>query len=212
MIFDIETKGFQTISIHPDSNWTDDDTWLVIPDGSILAEKIIASAPYFDCVYEGGVLVDVTPTERPEQPWIPSVEEQNRAVFSLARMQAQSLAVDGALTDDNVLEVAALFPAWTPGGYDVGDVRNHTGQVWQCCQGHDSRPNPGWEPGTVPALWSPYHASDARLARPWVKPTGAQDAYQKGEVMIWTDETIYRSKLDANVHNPGEYLQGWEIV
>lgn len=69
MIFKISTKNFQTLSTHPNDNWTDDSDYIVIPDGSELADKIMASYPYFDCVLdENGNLIDIVPTERPEPP------------------------------------------------------------------------------------------------------------------------------------------------
>lgn len=132
------------------------------------------------------------------------------AVSRLARIQAQNMVLDGILTDDDVLEISALFPEWTPWNYSIGAVRNHHNQVWQCVQAHDSGANPSWTPEATPALWSAYHAENPAQARAWIKPSGAQDAYQKGEVMRYVDEEIYRSKLDANVHSPEEYAQGWE--
>lgn len=69
MIFKISTKGFQTLSTHPNDNWTGDTDYIVIPDGSELADKIAANYPYFDCVMgDDGSLIDITPTERPEPP------------------------------------------------------------------------------------------------------------------------------------------------
>ena len=64
MIFNTETKGFETRSDKPNENWTGDDKWQVIPDGSELANKIIENYPFFDIVKENGQVVDITPTER----------------------------------------------------------------------------------------------------------------------------------------------------
>lgn len=69
MIYKIETKEFQTMSSNPNSNWIDDDSFIVIPDGTELANKIISLYPNFNNVLDAdGNLIDVEyivpPTER----------------------------------------------------------------------------------------------------------------------------------------------------
>lgn len=132
------------------------------------------------------------------------------AVVRLARIQAQAAA--STMSDNEVLSVAVLYPEWAPGDYDVGDVCNHGGQTWQCVQTHDSTATPDWSPGAVAALWAPYHASAPLYARPWIAPTGAHDAYQTGECMIWTDGQTYRCLQDTVVHDPGVLPAAWEII
>lgn len=117
-----------------------------------------------------------------------------------------------ALTPTQIIACDGLVDDWTPGSYAVGDVRNYAGQTWRCCQAHDSTSSPEWAPGAEAALWAPYHASKAAYARPWVAPSGAHDAYQSGEVMLWTDGAIYRCKQDAVVHDPGALPSAWECV
>lgn len=131
------------------------------------------------------------------------------AVVRLAAMQAQIQAT--AMTDDQVLSVAALYPDWAPSNYDVGDVRNHESQTWQCVQAHDSTATPDWSPGAVAALWAPYHATDPRYARPWLQPIGTHDAYQMGECMV-LDGVTYRCLQDATVFGPVEQPGAWEVV
>ena len=111
-----------------------------------------------------------------------------------------------------VIDLGPLIPSWSMGTYAIGDVRMHNGYPWRCCQAHTSASNPGWSPGAVPALWAPYHATDAAHALPWVKPTGAQDAYQVGEHMIWTDGKVYRCNTAAVVHSPAEVPAVWGVI
>ena len=82
MLFNKETKGFETRSDKPNENWTSNEDLIIIDDNSELANKIIENHPYFECVFKDGVLVDITPTERPEEvPMEPKVTplEQLRA-------------------------------------------------------------------------------------------------------------------------------------
>lgn len=134
------------------------------------------------------------------------------AATRLARVQAGRMAAEGSMTDDEVLSVSELFPVWRPGAYGLGEVCNHAGQTWQCVQAHDSTGNEGWAPGAAASLWGPYHATDAANARDWIQPTGAHDAYQKGEVMRWTDGKVYRCKQDATVHGPDAPAAAWEVL
>ena len=67
----------------------------------------------------------------------------------------------------------------------------------------------GWEPDKTPALWT-------EVAKPgeipvWRQPTGAQDAYQKGDKVHYPDAEgpIYESTMDGNVWSPDAYPAGW---
>lgn len=46
----------------------------------------------------------------------------------------------------------------------------------------------------------------------WRQPTGAHDAYMKGDTMIYTDGKTYKSLIDNNVWSPDVYPDGWELV
>ena len=82
MIIDKITKGYQTLTIHPSDNWTDDDVY-VVPDGSELAGKIALNFPYYDFVVVDGELIDITPTERPPLPPPPPTQEEINAMLLL---------------------------------------------------------------------------------------------------------------------------------
>ena len=42
------------------------------------------------------------------------------------------------LTSDDKLRISGVYETWTPGAYEVGDVRNYSGQTWECFQAHDN--------------------------------------------------------------------------
>lgn len=75
----------------PNENWIGEDFYLVDSD-SELAEKIRENYPYFEFAFDdNGNLIDVTPTERPEQPPAPEVmtlEEITAALNALAGGEA----------------------------------------------------------------------------------------------------------------------------
>lgn len=116
------------------------------------------------------------------------------------------------LQPERAVILPEAYDPWTPGEYAVGDMRRHVGQVWRCCQAHDSTDNPNWEPGATAAIWVPCHAKDAAYARDYVPPSGAHDAYQAGEYMRWTDGVIYRCLENNTVHDPAALPTAWEAV
>lgn len=133
-----------------------------------------------------------------------------RAVGTLLARQARTRAKEPDTAANEVIDLTPLLKPWQPGSYEVGDVVAFGGQPRRCVQGHNSSDNPGWSPTGAPALWAPYHATDRAHALPWVPPTGAHDAYQVAEYMIWSDGAVYRCKVDATVHGPDILSTAWE--
>ena len=48
----------------------------------------------------------------------------------------------------------------------------------------------------------------------WKQPTGAHDAYQKGDRVHFpnADSPVYESKINANVWSPTTYSEGWLLI
>ncbi len=132
------------------------------------------------------------------------------AAVRWARQGVSEAIAAGSMSGGEIVRQAALVEPWKPGPFAVGAVRSFQGQVWRCCQAHDSTGNETWAPGPGSALWAAYHAADAGHARPWVAPTGAHDAYQAGEYMVWTDGTVWRCKQANTVHAPDVLPGAWE--
>lgn len=116
-----------------------------------------------------------------------------------------------SLPDEDALDGVELFPAWAADTAYAADVRvRFDGKLYRCVQAHTSQT--GWEPDKTPALWT-------EVAKPgeipvWKQPTGAQDAYNKGD-KVWYPEKntkIYESLIDANVYSPEAYPAGWKEI
>ena len=114
-----------------------------------------------------------------------------------------------SLSDADALEAVELYDRWEAGtAYEMGQRIAYGGKLYKCVQAHTAQP--GWEPGKTPALWT-------EVAKPgeipvWRQPTGAQDAYAKGDKVHYPDKDgqVYVSTVDSNVWEPGVY--GWEVV
>ena len=116
-----------------------------------------------------------------------------------------------SLPDADAIEAAELFPAWAVGvAYSVGERVQYDGKLYKVVQAHTSQAD--WTPDKTPALF-------AEVAAPgeipvWKQPTGAQDAYAKGDKVWFPDvnTTVYESIIDSNVWSPTDYPQGWKVV
>jgi len=132
-----------------------------------------------------------------------------RAVGKLLAWQAQAMAYEQALPANDLIDISPLLRPWKPGLHQAGEVVTHDGAPYRCAQTHDSTGNPDWTPDTTPALWAPYHATDAAHALPWQAPTGAQDAYKRGEWMVWPDGKRYECAADSAVWGPDVRPEDW---
>jgi hypothetical protein len=135
--------------------------------------------------------------------------DMKRSELYKIRAMIEKAAV--SLADDDAIEAAELFPAWAVGTAYSADQRIRYGdKLYRCVQAHTSQAD--WKPDSTPALWT-------EVAKPgeipvWKQPTGAQDAYAKGDKVWFPDvnTTVYESIIDSNVWSPTDYPQGWKAV
>ena len=126
-------------------------------------------------------------------------------------LRALIVKASASLPDEDALEAVELFPLWAAGIDYEADQRIRYGEkLYRCVQSHTSQA--GWEPPAVPALFT-------EVAKPgeipvWKQPTGAQDAYNTGDLVHYPDADgpVYRCTIDNNVWSPADYPQGWEVV
>ena len=117
-----------------------------------------------------------------------------------------------SLNDDTVMEIPAVFDAWKAGiqvkadtilTYGVNGVGDP--QLYRVVQPHIT--SEGWTPDKTPALFTPIGIDESGYPI-WAQPTGAHDAYNKGDIVRYEpDNKLYISDIDANVYEPGVY--GW---
>ena len=119
---------------------------------------------------------------------------------------AESIATATSFLSDEQAElVTDLYPFWTEDAdYAIGDRRQYDGLLYRCVQAHHSQAD--WTPPAVPALWVRTWTDEYPE---WVQPTGAHDAYAKGDKCSHNSKH-WISDIDANVYEPGVY--GWSEV
>lgn len=118
------------------------------------------------------------------------------------------------LGDEEAMEVATVYPAYEVGKaykekemftYGVNGVGDP--QLYRVVQAHTSQED--WKPDTTPALYTAIGLDDDGYPI-WAQPTGAHDAYNKGDIVDYNG-TLYISAIDGNVYAPDAYPAGWEV-
>ena len=132
------------------------------------------------------------------------------------QFRAAVLKFAQSLGEDEAMEVATLYPAWQPdvsykagvyithGVNDVGDP-----QLYKTAQAHTSAAH--WTPGSV-GTESLYVAIGLNASgyAVWSQPTGAHDAYNKGDIVDYNG-TLYESQIAGNTTVPGSDERYWKL-
>lgn len=127
-----------------------------------------------------------------------------KAQAVLLRKLIERMSAD--LTDDDAYTAPQLFPLWTLKQYTTGDRVQYQERLYKCIQNHTAQSD--WTPDTAVSLW--VEVSDPSVEFPdWKQPTGAQDAYAKGDKVTY-DNRHWISTVDSNVWMPTVY--GWDEV
>ena len=103
-----------------------------------------------------------------------------------------------------------LYPEWSGDGitYKTNDRLMHNDKFYKVLQDHTSQSD--WTPDTASSLY--VEIADPSNEYPEFKqPTGAHDAYAKGEKVTFEGKK-YISLIDANVYSPTAYPAGWNLV
>lgn len=120
--------------------------------------------------------------------------------------------------DDGYLEWKQ--PLGAHDAYKIGDIVEYNGKLYRSLiNGNVWSPDvyaDGWEiytetSGEGGGGTTPTEPETPETIPDFVKPTGAHDAYKKGDKVKYNGK-IYESLIDANVYSPDEYPAGWKEV
>ena len=124
-----------------------------------------------------------------------------------AQRVREAMDVAGARLDDAAaLDSMAIYPAWgADTAYAIGQRVRYGDELYKCVQAHTSQGD--WIPSATPALWVRVSIEEWPE---WVQPTGAHDAYAKGDKVTYKGKR-YISLIDGNTYSPDAYPAGWEM-
>ena len=128
-------------------------------------------------------------------------------LLEAAQKLRAAMDIAGAKLDDaTALDAMALYPLWeTDVAYAIGQRVRYGDKLYKCVQAHTSQGD--WMPSATPALWVRVSIEEWPE---WVQPTGAHDAYAKGDKVTYKGKR-YISLIDGNTYSPDAYPAGWEM-
>jgi hypothetical protein len=127
----------------------------------------------------------------------------------------EAMDVAGAtLTEEQALTCVRLYKPWTVGKwYNIGDFltygENGVGdpQLYKVNIEHTAQAD--WTPDATPNLYTAIGLDEEGYPL-WSQPTGAHDAYNKGDIVNYNG-VLYESVIDGNAHSPDAYPAGWVV-
>lgn len=125
------------------------------------------------------------------------------------RIRAAVEQASASLDDKTASTAAALFPRLKQSGelIKAGTRISHNGSIKRAAADlWDTAEN---SPDNAPALWEDIDYRDGCRIIPAV--ITAATAFAQDECGWWGD-TLYRSRLPANVYTPEQYPAGWEKI
>lgn len=118
------------------------------------------------------------------------------------------------LSDEKAMEVATIYDPWVEvKAYTVGEFviygENSVGdpQLYKVVQAHTSQAD--WTPDITASLYVAI-GLDEQGYPIWSQPTGAHDAYNKGDIVDYNG-ALYQSIIDGNTYPPAAYPDGWAV-
>ena len=173
---------------------------------SLKIDGVWVSNPTEEMILADGWLPYTPPPVIPQ----PELEPDYYAVMS--NIKKWLVPTTDQMTDEEALEVAALFETWAsklnpadpsqPGQEVVAGERLwYDGELWKVLQPH--RVMQSWNPRDAVSLFVRVSIEEWPE---WVQPVGSTDAYAKDAKVAHNDKH-WTSDVDNNVWEPGVY--GW---
>lgn len=141
-------------------------------------------------------------------------EEQDKII----KATLETIVLSKDLNEEQKENILKQYKPYQVGvAYKANDKFTYNGKVYEVIQAHTSQVD--WLPESTPALYKEYlnveiknqDGSTTEVVAEFKKPTGAHDAYKKGDKVLFNGK-IYKSVIDNNAYSPEEYAQGWEEV
>ena len=125
-----------------------------------------------------------------------------------ATVMFRALAQTDVITPIDALDNAGMFPLWVDNigqWAEAGSYWRHVDKLYRVNAGQGHTIQADWPPDQAASLFS-LAANPAEEWPEWIQPTGAHNAYKKGD-KVTHDGKRWISTADANTWVPGEY--GW---
>lgn len=177
---------------------------LLYADNGFLLQTILPGSFARQVVTDGSWLFTNQPEQAAEES--PVVYELLESTANMVKLLMQGKSPE---TDDEKIQVSALWPEWEAGSHAAGEVYTVDGAPWECYQSYDNAVYPDIQPGN--SAWQtfnrPLHGTSRETARSFVQPKGAHDIYKAGEWTVFGGKFFECTQNTA--YSPADYAAAW---
>ena len=129
--------------------------------------------------------------------YLEEAKEYRKAIDTFAKNQS----------DKTLINNKAVFEFWRAGiNAEKDKIYRYSENIYKCIQPHTTQED--WTPDKVPALFVKISLEEFPQ---WVQPTGAHDAYNKGD-KVSDEGKHWISEIDGNVWKPGTVAGAWSKI
>ncbi len=130
-------------------------------------------------------------------PYMKEAEEIRKAIDTFAENQ----------TDETLIDNKAAFSLWRAGvPVTRKQILRFNDDLYRVNQDHTTQDD--WTPDITPALYTKISLEEYPE---WVQPTGAHDAYNKGD-KVSDEGKHWISEMNGNVWKPGTVAGAWSEI
>lgn len=146
-----------------------------------------------------------------EEKLIQKTKDIKKIKDMILEKQVEEYLTSEELSEEEKDLFVSAYDEWEPEEvYKAGDRVSYNGSAYEVIQAHTSQKD--WTPEIVPALFRIIYQTKTsggeEVIPDFVQPTGAHDAYKKGDRVSFKGST-YESTMDGNVWSPESYPQAW---
>jgi hypothetical protein len=196
--------------VSPDFTDYDHVTTVPIPDGMTRENAKFDPAPRVWEDYSTQVLKTAADAAKQAQATAELVSTQAEADKNAALETIAEALSSGTIDDTLKAKITSLYPAWTVGtAYTAGGLVLYDGKLYKCLQ--DGTATDQTTPTAANYMWAEtVKSTDGDNI--WVMPTGYQNAYAIGDVVLYSDGKYYKSLIAGNTQVPGSDTRYWVEV
>ena len=130
-------------------------------------------------------------------PYMQEAKEIRKAIDTFAEKQ----------TDETLIDNKVAFSLWRAGVHVVRkQILRFNDNLYRVNQDHTTQDD--WTPDITPALYTKISLEEYPE---WVQPTGAHDAYNKGD-KVSDEGKHWISEMDGNIWKPGTVAGAWSKI
>ena len=129
--------------------------------------------------------------------YMQEAKEIRKAIDTFAKNQS----------DETLIDNTAAFEPWRSGiAAEKDKIYRFGDDLYRCIQPHTTQDD--WTPDITPALFTKISLEEYPQ---WVQPTGAHDAYNKGD-KVSDEGKHWISEMDGNIWKPGTVAGAWSKI